>query len=211
MTAEISPLVTNPINAPMIDYIEETNLADDSAISDVNENTTCMLCGLNNHPYLGSPIASVGAHSLCIRFAKGVKNKKKPLNKAKFEVEVTKAQDVICVFCSKPGASAGCWKPNCSVNFHLPCSVGMEVVNRHDIFMSYCREHSRRQEDVQGEHQCGVCGWLVEEGENFGSLVTTCCDLKHHRGCLQVGFLGLCVWTFSLIFFYNLRFLEVWL
>ena len=191
MPAEVLSLSdTNPINTHNIDHKDFSNVGDVSTFSDFNDNSTCLLCGFNDHPYLGSPIASAGAHSLCIRFAKGVKNKKKPVNKAKFEAEIAKAQDVTCVFCSKPGASAGCWKPNCGINFHLPCSVGEEIVNRHDNFMSYCREHSRKQEDVQGEHQCGVCGWLVGEGENFGSLVTTCCDLKHHRGCLQVKFLN---------------------
>ena len=160
--------------------IEYENTA--AVISDID----CLLCGFSDHPYLGVPVDSIKAHGLCTKFAKAVINKKSPINKQKFDAEVAKAQDVICVFCSKPGASAGCWKPDCSVKFHLPCSVGQEIVNRHDIFMSYCRDHSRKQEDVEGEHQCGVCGWLVGEGENFDSLVTTCCDLKHHRGCLQV-------------------------
>ena len=148
--------------------------------------TNCLLCGFFDHPYLGLPVDSIKAHGLCIKFAKGVLNKKSPINRLKFEAAVARAQDVICMFCSKPGASAGCWKPDCTVRFHLPCSVGQENVNRHDIFISYCRDHSRRQDEVEGEHQCGVCGWLIGEGEDFGSLVTKCCNLKHHRGCLQV-------------------------
>ena len=56
----------------------------------------------------------------------------------------------------------GCWKPYCRTKFHLGCSVGQEVINRHDIFMSSCWPHSRRQGGVATAHaHCGVCGWGV--------------------------------------------------
>ena len=78
-----------------------------------------------------------------------------------------------------------------------------EVVNRHDIFMSSCWAHSRRQggvatlgdnetrRELQGgvataPAQCGVCGWGVARGGDFRSLVTPCCGARHHRDCLQV-------------------------
>ena len=81
----------------------------------------------------------------------------------------------------------GCWKPYCRTNFHLGCSVGQEVVNRHDIFMSSCWAHSRRQGGVAtAQAQCGVCGWGVAGGGDFGSLVTPCCGSRHHRDCIQV-------------------------
>ena len=82
----------------------------------------------------------------------------------------------------------GCWKPYCRTKFHLGCSVGREVINRHDIFMSSCWTHSRRQGGVATAHaQCGVCGWGVAGAEeDFQSLVTPCCGSRHHRDCLQV-------------------------
>ena len=93
-----------------------------------------------------------------------------------------------CVFSGEMCSifTAGCWKPFCPVKFHLPCSLGREVVNRHDIFMSSCWAHSRPQEDLPGDHQCGVCGWAVERGLSFSSLATSCCGNKHHRDCIQV-------------------------
>lgn len=93
-----------------------------------------------------------------------------------------------CVFSDKisPLFSAGCWKPFCHVRFHLPCSLGREVVNRHDVFMSSCWPHTRPQADLPGEHQCAVCGWAVQRGLSFTSLVTSCCGNKHHRDCIQV-------------------------
>ena len=93
-----------------------------------------------------------------------------------------------CVFSDKifPMFTAGCWKPFCQVRFHLPCSLGREVVNRHDIFMSSCWPHSKHQADLPGDHRCGVCDWAVEPGVSFSSLVTSCCSSKHHRDCIQV-------------------------
>ena len=84
----------------------------------------------------------------------------------------------------------GCWKPYCPVTFHQGCSMGQEVVNRHDIWMSSCWAHSRRQRPVSNvpgpPPLCGVCGWNVSDGVSFSMLVTICCNTKHHRDCIQV-------------------------
>ena len=88
----------------------------------------------------------------------------------------------------------GCWKPFCPVTFHLPCSLGQEVVNRHDIFMSSCWQHSRRQDRPGGGagHMCGVCGWTVHPGPSFSTLVSVCCNKIHHRDCIQVIRINIC-------------------
>ena len=46
----------------------------------------CLLCGLSYHPYLGHVTAQVPAHQLCIKFAKGIKNKKFVIGKTRLEV-----------------------------------------------------------------------------------------------------------------------------
>ena len=46
----------------------------------------CLLCGLSSHPYLGHVTAQVPAHQLCIKFAKGIKNKKFVIGKTRLEV-----------------------------------------------------------------------------------------------------------------------------
>ena len=93
------------------------------------------------------------------------------------------------------------WEPDSENSYIFLFSY--EVVNRHDIFMSSCWAHSRRQggvatlgdnetrRELQGgvataPAQCGVCGWGVARGGDFRSLVTPCCGARHHRDCLQV-------------------------
>ena len=141
-----------------------------------------------------------------------------------FQDEVERCEKTICIFCSKVGAASGkfllklwtllnyfhyqlinlhvtgCWKPFCPVNFHLPCSLGQAVVNRHDIYMSSCWAHSRRQVPGDGSGQaqvsggdsghsgqCGVCSWSVKcDTGSLAYLVSTCCGTVHHRDCIQV-------------------------
>ena len=52
--------------------------------------------------------------------------------------------------------------------------------------MSSCWTHSRAQHDLPGPGQCGVCGWRVERGRSWSSVLTSCCNNKHHRDCIQV-------------------------
>jgi len=162
--------------------------------SETNGNLPCLLCAGVKSDYLGlgEVTSHVQAHPICIKFAKEIQNKKSlvAVGKTRLQELVKQCENIICVFCSKPGAASGCWKPYCPVQFHYACSLGQEVVNRYDIFMSSCWAHSRRQRHVSNvpgpPSKCGVCGWTVSAGVSFSVLVTTCCNNKHHRDCIQV-------------------------
>ena len=47
----------------------------------------CLLCDQESHPYLGE-VGQVQAHHLCIKFAKGIKNKKCVVGKTRLQVKV---------------------------------------------------------------------------------------------------------------------------
>ena len=91
------------------------------------EGLKCLLCsrpGNTQLTYLGGVTAQVQAHQLCIKFAKGIKNKKSVIGNTRLQVssqeeptlslidesfqnEVAENWKTICVFCKRPGATAG--------------------------------------------------------------------------------------------------------
>ena len=147
----------------------------------------CLLCGLSYHALLGFPVLSSSLHPLCLRFLRPVsgqsvyRRRMPDMNVVKHAL--SRAPTVLCVFCLKPGAAAGCHSKICDVVFHLPCSLGRDVVNRQDNFLSYCRLHRRPQDRTFGSTECGVCGWTVSLCDQ---ITAPCCNTGHHHSCLQI-------------------------
>ena len=63
---------------------------DFSDMSDnVDDRLHCLLCDqVTSDQYLGSVTAPVQAHDMCIKFAKGIKNKKSVVGKTRLQVSI---------------------------------------------------------------------------------------------------------------------------
>lgn len=120
---------------------------------------SCALCHGDKETKVTGPLSTkdqVTAHQNCLLFSSGLFCRDSPQYDDLFGFsvddvldEVKRGSKLICSWCKKKGATAGCEVKRCKKSYHYPCAVqeGAEMVEDHEreIYGLYCLKHPQEK------------------------------------------------------------------
>lgn len=155
---------------------------------------SCALCHGDKETKVTGPLSTkdqVTAHQNCLLFSSGLFCRDSPQYDDLFGFsvddvldEVKRGSKLICSWCKKKGATAGCEVKRCKKSYHYPCAVqeGAEMVEDHEreIYGLYCLKHPQEKSSAVNGRASSITkpGTSKNPSEAGPSKV---CLIKLHR------------------------------